>query len=221
MKFLKNNKGFSIAELVAVLPLGLLIIAAMTIGIIKFSTAYTEITLYSQLQREVINSIESIKYGYPKSPNTDDQNLIGLSTAKKVIISGTQLSSTQMTLKPPNLTSASGDSPYYSTFFLNRQGFLMVTSYYGTSVFTDQVFPKDKTKGNQKSKFKILNNDIFINSTPSIGENSQDGISLVTIHLKVQVRFRERKENQNSHDDFKKNTKVVDFSATIYAANTL
>ena len=220
MKFLKDNKGFGLAELVAVLPLGILVMVALTVGVIKFSMAYTEITLYSQLQREVINAIESVKYGYPKSPYTDNQNLIGLSTAQKVIIAGAQNSSTQITLKPPNLTSASGDSPYYSKFFLNRQGFLMVTSYYGNSTFTDQVFPKDKTKGNQKSRFKILNNDIFINSTPFIDGSTSNEIGLVTIHIKAQVRFRKRGKNQNAHDDLKKNTKTVDFKATIYAANT-
>lgn len=222
MRLIENSKGFSLAELVATLPLGILIVAALTVGIIKFSMAYTEITFYSQLQKEVIDTIESIKYGYPKDPYTTNKSLIGLSTAAKVIIPGSQISAPEITIRPPNLTSSSGDSPNYSRFYLNREGYLMVTSFYGSSTFTEQVFPRGSKKFGKKRKFKILNSDIFTNSTPYNGGaiQTESNPKLVTIHIVARVRFREKKKDQNTQVDLKKNTKTVDFKATIYAANT-
>lgn len=222
MRLLRDNKGFSLAELVATLPLGILIVTALTVGMIKFSMAYKEITFYSQLQKEVLDTIESIKYGYPKDPYTKNKNLIGLSTAAKIIIPGSQIYSQEITIKPPNLSSSSGDSPNYSRFYLNRDGHLMVTSFYGSSSFTEQVFPNDSGKLGKKKRFEILNSDIFINSTPHKPSDIQteSNPKLVTIHIIARVRFREKKKDQNTQEDVEKNTKTVDFKATIYAANT-
>ena len=62
MQKIKNQKGYTIAELVAVLPLGLLIMAALTLGVLHFIKNYQEIVMYSRLQREVLQAIETIRY---------------------------------------------------------------------------------------------------------------------------------------------------------------
>ena len=216
MKRIKNQKGYSLPELVAVLPLGLIIMAALTMGILEFVKNYQEITLYSDLQQEVMQTIETIRYGYAKTPYTDNQILIGLVTANEVILqNNAQGSSRTIKLIPVDLTSSNGETTNYSRFYLNRNNELMVTSSYDGRTFTERVFPTDNRKIGKHRKFEIINQDIFTNVTPS----NQDKIYLVKIHIKARVRFRKKSKHISKAQDLKQNTKTVDFETVVYVSN--
>ncbi len=217
MKRRNNEYGYTLAELVAVLGLGLLIMSVMVVGVLNFIKSYQEISLYSRLQQEVVRAIETIRYGYAKSPITDGKILIGLTTAYRVNLSyGTNGNSSQMTITPVDLSTSTGETQNYSRFYLDRMGNLMVTSNYDGRVFTERVFPKDNKKIGRDYQFKIINKDLFYDVTP----NLHNGLSnLFKIHIVARVRFRAKGPNQNTAEDLRQNTKTVDFETIVYASN--
>ncbi len=216
MKTINNERGYTLAELVAVLPLGLLIMAALTLGTVQFIKNYQEIRLYSRLQQEVMQTIETIRFGYVENPYTKNQILIGLATANKVELeTHAQGYSTVLTIKPVDLTTSNGETSNYSTYYLDMNNELMVRSNYGGRSFTRRVFPIDNRKIGRFHQFEIVNKDIFTNVTPS----DQTQIYIVKIHIKARVRFRDKGRNQTNKEDLRVNTKIVDFETNVYASN--
>ncbi len=219
MKYLKDMRGYTLAELVAVLPMGLIIIAALTVGILHFVKTYQEITMYSELQKETMNTIEVIKYGYPKSPITDNKILIGLSNAYQINFPNSTVHNSaysEIIIKPVDPNSENGITDSYARYYLNRNNELMLTANYNGRMFREKIFPKENKKIGRFWQYEIINKDLFYDVTP----NPQSGlVMLIKIHLKTRVRLRKKGKDQNTDEDIKLNTKTVDFETVIYASN--
>ena len=94
MKILKNNSGTTLIELVASLPLGILVFLILTIVLVNFMTSYQDTRLYTQLQEELFDSIETIRHGFiykrltgaQNAPPEQKKDIIGLLTANQALI---------------------------------------------------------------------------------------------------------------------------------------
>ena len=84
MKILRNNKGYSLIEIIAGIPLTVLVFTIFAIGILHFVTTFQEVKLYNQLSQDLFDAIEIMRHGYMYDGVTDDEGLIGFTTAKKV-----------------------------------------------------------------------------------------------------------------------------------------
>jgi len=214
---LKKQNGYSLAELVVALPLSILVIVILTFAITNFVTTYQEIQLYTQLQEELFNAIETMRYGYAKegvtgsfySPENEKEGLIGLLTAKEVTIG---ISGKSITILPINLNPG---VPYYSQFFLDDKGHLRVSGQYGIKTYTNElVFPKTARKIGGDQQFKIL--ELFF--VPKKVVNNK--IYMLGIEIKARVRFREKLESQSLEEDTQVNTKTITYKTSVYLANS-
>ncbi len=211
-----NQKGYYLADLVASLPLAVLIILAFTFVVINFLRTYEEVRLYTQLQDELFAAVETMRYGYsyddvtgnPSDPADLKEGLIGLITANEVIIG---LDHSSITLIPVILTP---NLPYYSEFYLDTNNHLRASGKYGLKSFSDKLlFPTGLKKLGGKFQFRILE----LNFTPEKIVN--DKIYLLGIQIKAQVRFREKSLKQTAEEDIRLNTKTIEYETSVFLTN--
>ena len=211
-----NQKGYYLADLVASLPLALLIILAFTFVVMNFLTTYEEVKLYTQLQDELFAAVETMRYGYsidnvtgnPSDPAEQKEGLIGLITANDVTIG---LSHRSITLTPVILTPG---LPYYSEFYLDTNNHLRASAKYGLKSFSDKlIFPSGLKKIGGQHQFRILE----LNFIPE--KIVQDKIYLLGIQIKAQVRFREKSIKQTAEEDIRLNTKTIEYQTSVFITN--
>jgi len=87
MKLLKNEKGVSLVEVIAGIPLAIILFGVLAMTMLHFVQVYQETKLYTQLQEDLYNAIEVIRYGYSDEYYNMGEGLIGLMTARDVEIS--------------------------------------------------------------------------------------------------------------------------------------
>lgn len=212
-KILKNQKGISLIEMLAGLPLAAVVFAIFGIALSHFIITYQETQLYTQLQEDLFSAIETMRYGYALEGVTDDEGLIGLMTAQTVEFS---ISRTDMTIKPIVVNPI---YTYKSVFSVNDDDQLEVRSTYGAKYFRTPklVFPSTPTKmiGNQP-QFKILNpRNIW-----TVLKTDNDGNALLLkIEMEAQVRFRERKRGESREEDIRRNIKKIRYETSVFLGN--
>jgi len=216
MKILKNNKGYSLIELVAGIPLTAVVFVIFAIGIVHFTTTFQEVKLYTQLQQDLFDAIEIMRHGYLYEGINDDEGLIGLTTAKKVKI-GESRNSIRVT---PLVTNLSTEELYYVDYILNDMDQIEIDGKYGLIPFTERktVFPSTPTKFiDGKPQFTIKNprNIWTVTRTDALGNP-------LMVHIKLvgQVRFREKMRDQNNEDDIRKNTRTITYETSVYLGNS-
>ena len=218
MKLLNNAKGIALTELLAAIPLTILVFVILIIGIVNFVTTYQEVRLYTQLQEELFDAVETMRYGYTKADVTggindldrEKEGLIGLLTARKVEF-GTGGS---ITIYPPSVDQTFGEEGYWSRFYLDENKHLRVSARYGVKVFQNElVFPSGINKVGNDYQFQITE----LNFTPI--KSIQDKIYVLGIHIKARVRFREKLKDQSIEDDINLNTKSIEYNTSVYMAN--
>ncbi len=214
---IRSNKGISLIELLVSLPLAVLIITGVSFSLLHFINSYQEVKLYTQLQEDLFNAIETMRYGYSYKTYTHDEGLIGLSTAKSVKLSQTV---NQIEINPVIVEEGLGTSSYWSRFTLDNNGHLNVTSRYGLQQFDEpkQIFPSTPTKMiDNQPQFKILNpyNVWSVEKTDGNGNPV-----LLKISLEGRVRFRKKGQNQSNEDDIRNNTKTVKYETSVFIGNT-
>jgi len=212
-KILRNQKGISLIEMLAGLPLAAVVFTIFGIALSHFIITYQETQLYTQLQEDLFNAIETMRYGYALEGVTDDEGLIGLMTAQKVEFS---TSRTDMTIKPIVVDPI---YDYRSVFSINDDDQLEVRSTYGVKSFRTPklVFPSTSTKmiGNEP-QFKILNpRNIWTVLKTDIEGNAL----LLKIELEAQVRFREKQRGQSSAEDIRRNTRKIRYETSVFLGN--
>ena len=212
-KILRNQKGISLIEILAGIPLAAVVFAIFGIALSHFIITYQETQLYTQLQEDLFSAIETMRYGYALEGVTDDEGLIGLMTAEKVEFS---LSRTDMTIKPMVVDPT---YDYRSTFSVNDDKQLEVRSTYGVKYFRTPklVFPSTSKKmiGNQP-QFKILNPR---NIWTVLKTDNEGNPLLLKIELEAQVRFRERKRGQSREEDIRRNTRKIRYETSVFLGN--
>jgi type II secretory pathway pseudopilin PulG len=216
MKILKSQKGISLIEILAGIPLATLVFAIFTISVLHFVTTFEETKLYTQLQEDLFNAIETMRYGYAYEYHTDGEGLIGLMTADTVSIS-----TSRNTLKiRPIVVNQTLKNDYWCTFTLNNNNQLEVYAKYGLKPsFPDRpvIFPSTPIKMiGREPRFKILNrgNIWSIEKTDAYGKPL-----MIKIELKGQVRFRERRKDQSREDDVRQNIRIIKYETSVFLGN--
>ena len=209
---LKNQKGISLIELIAAIPLTVLVFSILTMAVSNFATTYRETRLYLQMQDELYSVVDMIRHGYVEDNIDADEGLIGLMTANRVVVGGNR---NVMTLRPVIISEGLPDA-YRTTYFADSDGSITVSGQYGLNNFQDvQIFPSSNRKVGRELQFKLTDPNVF-----TVIESSTYGPILVRIDLKGQVRFREKQVGQNPEEDIKLNTKAVEYSTSVFVGNT-
>ena len=212
MKLLKNNKGYSLIEIIAGLPLVALVFVIFGIGIVHFVTTFQEITLYTQLQDDLFNAIEIMRHGYMSEGDTDNEGLIGLTTAKKVTFS----SSRNYIWVYPLALNPELEESYKVKFSVNDRMQLETEGRYGLNNYQGKmIFPSTPTKYiGRDPQFTIKNpREIWKYSANS------DNL-MIDIKLVGQVRFREKLRNQSNEDDIRRNTRTITYETSVFLGNS-
>jgi len=216
MNKFKDQKGYSLVELVISLPLSILVVIIAAFAIINFVRTYNEVKLYTQLQEDLFNAVETMRYGYTKtsvtggiaSPESEKEGLIGLMTAKEVEIDH---SGRLISIKP---ISVDPGIEYRSTFFLDENNNLRTSGQYGIKIYQNElVFPSTLKKIGNEQQFQLIELKF---ERKKVYNNR---IHLLGIEIIAQVRFREKEEHQSIEDDRQVNTKTIKYKTSVYIAN--
>ncbi|MCK4312558.1 MAG: hypothetical protein KAW88_07470 [Candidatus Cloacimonetes bacterium] len=215
MKILKSQKGVSLIEVIAGIPLATLVFAIFTISVLHFITTFEETRLYTKLQEDLFNAIETMRYGYAYEPHTDNEGLIGLMTADSV-----NIWSSRNTLEMrPIVINQTLKKDYWCTITLNDDNHLEVYAKYGLKNFPERkiVFPSTPKKMiGREPQFKILNRG-NIWTVEKMSYNKKP--LMIKIQLEGQVRFRERRRGQTREDDIRQNTRTIKYETSVFIGN--
>ncbi len=213
MRILKNNKGYSLIEIVAGLPLVALVFVIFGVGIVHFTTTFQEVKLYTQLQQDLFEAIEIMRHGYMLDGVTDNEGLIGLTTAKK--IDNSSVISLKVT---PLVLNQDMEDDYNVTYYVDDNMQLRADGSYGVKHFSKEpIFPSTPTKYiGRLPQFKIKNpHEIW-----TVSEYDAQGNALMLdIKLVGEVRFREKMRNQTNEDDLRKNTRTITYKTSVFIGN--
>ncbi|MDO9578855.1 MAG: hypothetical protein Q7J16_13310 [Candidatus Cloacimonadales bacterium] len=214
MKLIKNEKGVSLVELIAGIPLAVILFGVMIMAMMHFIRVYQETKLYVQLQEDLYNVIETVRYGYADDYYNVGEGLIGLITARSVSVSPNHRILTVYPLlveQNPN---------YKCEYTVNDDRQITIKLYYKHVMEEPKlIFPSTKPVffGNE-AQFKILNQSTAWN----IVEIDEEGNPLMLkIHLEGQVRYRARQQGQSIADDLRQNTRTITYETVIFLGNSV
>ncbi len=203
---LKNNKAFTLTELIAGIVLSTLVALIFSTLLLFFFRTYSEITEYNKLQDDTFLVLQTIRNGLTKENFNRGKPLIGLTTAKTVEITGLGSS---VTIRPPASAGAR-----YIKYSVDSQKRLIATSQDNTSYVNSVVlFPNTNEKYKRKYKYTVESLN-FRNVTTGTTK-----VKLVEVTIKTQVRFREKAKSQNVAQDKEENLRTIEFKQVIYVAN--
>jgi len=156
-----------------------------------------------------LETIEALRYGYVKQGVNDNESIIGLLTANNVNIASNNKS---VTITP--IVVKAGER-HWASYSLSAKGEIILNAVYGIKNINGEViFPKSKEVIDKNLKYKITEFQIR-NISPFIS----DKISLVSIVIEGQVRFRPKQSGQNKVEDERLNTKSARFETKVYISN--
>ncbi len=223
MKLKLNQKGVSLIELVAGIPIATLLFATLIMAMMHFVKTYQETKLFLQLQDELYQTIEYMRYGYAHETETQGEQMIGLMTARKVYLSP---SGNYLQIYPLT-TNQSQAELYWTRFTVNDNHHLVLRSQYGgfKSIEPIIIFPKTKFHETQRAQpprkigneyqFKILNP----RSIWQIQYDENGEAVMVHIRIEGQVRFRLKGEKQTNLEDKKQNTRSIAYETSVFLGN--
>ncbi|MDP8211652.1 MAG: hypothetical protein RAO94_09020 [Candidatus Stygibacter australis] len=214
-----NESGILLPDIVASLPLGVIVFAVLAMSVLNFTAAYQDLKEYTKLQDDLFHAIETIRYGYvQRGINTNSQALSGLLSANQTTIGGNGNSITMKIDTNPQF-------PIESQVSIDGSGAMKIRGNYGATMFSSPltnsrdiwIFPEGSTRINGVLKYRIINNDSAF--TPLKVDNNGN-VRLIGINLEAQVRFRERSNGQSADDDLRMNTKSIKYSTKVFMGNT-
>lgn len=204
----KNQKGFTLTELIAGIVLVTLLFTGFTIFYMQFLKGLFEMREFNQLQEDVLYTFESMRHGYAKKNINDKKGLIGLLTAQTVAIS---TNNSAVTITP--IITDTG-SRYWAKYSLDNEGRILLNAQYGLYHISNQViFPSSSEKVGREYKYQVTN---FKISNLTSGGNF---VKLVRIKIDAEVRYRQRGLDQNRVEDQKQNIGNVSFETVVYIDN--
>lgn len=213
MKILKNEKGVSLVEIIAGIPLTVIIFGVLAMSIMHFVKVYHETKLYVQLQEDLYNVIETIRYGYAEESYNQGEGLIGLITARTVNISS---NSRVLTVYPLLVEQ----NPNYKCIYTVNDNQQIIVKLYYKNVMEEPklIFPSTKPVffGNE-AQFKILNKS----TVWRIEENDGGNPTLVKIRLEGQVRYRARIQGQSASEDLRQNIRTITYETMVFLGNSV
>lgn len=220
---IRNERGMLLPDLIASLPLGVIVLVVMTFSVINFLVAYSDIQDYTKLQDDLFQAVETLRYGYVQSGvNTNNVALCGLMTANQVTLDDSRSS---MTLKIDGNPSL----PIQSKFSIDGAGMMKLRGNYGSQLFSSQgsnasdvaIFPKSTRRVGGELKYRITNPSTAFRILAS-EKNKNTGatmVKLLGVDIRAQVRFRERENGQSEADDIRTNTRQIRYQTRIFVPN--
>ena len=207
-----NNKGVSLIELVAGLPLTVILFTTMILTMMHFVRTYQETRLYLQLQEDLFQAIETMRYGYAQEPQTKNDGLIGLMTAKDVILNSPNVLEVR-----PLLTNLTYTESYKAFFKINDDHHIVYEGYSGLADHIGPlvIFPSTPPKQiGRQWQFQILNHQ-------DVWRVIYDGEKPIKVRIRLEgrVRFRERRTGQFVEEDLRSNTKTCVFETIVFLDN--
>lgn len=215
---LKNQKGIMLPDIIASLPLGVIVLTVMTLAILNYINAYSDLRDYTKLQDDLFQAVETIRYGYvQRGINTNGQSLCGILSANRVSVdnNGNAL----------NLVVDTESSYEIRTNVTLSNGSLNLRGSYGATIFSSPnsssnnitIFPDDSSKINGQKKYQIINSNSVFTSRK---QDSNGNVRLLEINLEARVRFRERINGQSADDDIRINTRTIRYKTNVFVGNT-
>lgn len=138
-----NQKGLSLAEVLAGMVVSTILIGLAAIAIITFYTKFRELSYFADLQQQAFDAVETVKYGYPIAEQTG-YIFSGVANAKSLTldaISGGWGSFSGITCIPDR--SRPGHSNDYVRYYWDRNAqALRMQALYGIRFYSEQIFPK-------------------------------------------------------------------------------
>ncbi|MCF7793799.1 MAG: type II secretion system GspH family protein [Candidatus Cloacimonetes bacterium] len=225
MKKIRNQKGVSLIELIAGIPIATLLFATLILAMVHFVKTYQETKLFLQLQEDLYQTIEYMRYGHAHETETEGEQLIGLMTARDV-----QLSAAGNYLQIfPLMTNQTYAGSFWTRYTVNDDHQMEVRSRYGNSktVETMLIFPRMKFHENQQNErpkkfgnepqFEIMNpRDIW-----TVHVDDGGNAMMVDIRLEGKVRYRERQDGQSTREDIAKNTRTIVYETSVFLGNAV
>lgn len=214
-----NEKGILLPDIVASLPLGVIVFAVMAMAVINFTAAYQDLREYSKLQDDLFQAIETIRYGYvQRGINTNNQSLSGLLSANQATIDG---NGNRIIMK----IDTNPQVPVESQVFIDTGGTMKMRGNYGTTMFSSPltnsrdiaIFPEGNTRIDGQLKYRITNPGSAFSSLKADGNGN---IRLLGIELEARVRFRERSNGQSTTEDLRLNTRSIKYTTKVFIGNT-
>jgi len=218
-KKIHNESGILLPDIVASLPLGVIVFAVLAMSVLNFTAAYQDLKEYTKLQDDLFHAMETIRYGYvQRGINTNDQSLCGLLSANQTIIGDNGY---RITMK----VDTNPQFPIESQISIDGSGALKIRGNYGSTMFSSPltnsqdiaIFPEGSTRINGVLKYRITNRGSAF--TP-LKEDNNGNVRLIEINLEAQVRFRERSNGQSADDDLRMNTKTIKYTTNVFMGNT-
>lgn len=221
---IQNERGLLLPDLIASLPLGVIVMVIMTFSVINFLLAYSDVSDYTKLQDDLFQTVETLRYGYVQSGvNTNSVALCGMMTANQVILGESR---TSMTLK----VDGNPAFPIQSKYWISGDGMLKLRGRYGSQQFSTPsstssdipIFPRSDHRVGGELKYRILNpGSAFTPLRADVNSNTGDSnVRLLGVNIEAQVRFRERENGQSEEDDLKMNTRRIRYQTKIFVPNT-
>ena len=212
MKLLKNEKGVSLVELIAGIPLAVILFGVLAMSMMHFVKVYQETRLYIQLQEDLYNVIETIRYGYSDEYYNLGEGLIGLITARNVTVSSNRrILTVYPLLVEQNLN-------YKCEYIIDDDRQIRVKLYYKRVMEEPKlIFPSTKPIFfSNEAQFKILNQS----TVWSIVESDANGNpEMVKIRLEGQLRYRARQQGQSIAEDIRQNTRTITYETVVFLGN--
>lgn len=219
---LNNERGLLLPDLVASLPLGVIVLAVMTFSVINFLVAYEDIRDFTQCQDELFQAIETIRYGYVDDGVVNNESLCGMMTANEVKLSDSR---SELSMEVDGDVSMQIRSEYK----INSSGQLKLRGRYGSQLFSLNgvsgndipIFPRSDRRIDGELKYRITNpNSAF---TPlKVDTDDQTGerrVRLLGVDIEAQIRFREREDGQSTLEDLRVNTRTIRYQTKIFVPN--
>ncbi len=213
-----NEKGILLPDIVASLPLGVIVMVVMTMSMLNFIFAFQDIQEYTKMQDDLFKAIETIRYGYvQRGINTNNQSLCGLLSANQVTL-GEGGSSIRMKVdsNPANAVE--------SVVSIDAGGTMKLRGSYGSTMFSSPltnsrdipIFPESNTRIDGQLKYRITNPSTAF--TPREADKNGN-VRLLEINLEAQVRFRERRNGQSVEEDVRMNTRTIRYETKVFIGN--
>lgn len=217
---LNNERGLLLPDLVASLPLGVIVLAVMTFSVINFLVAYGDIRDFTQCQDELFQAVETIRYGYVQEGVVNSRSLCGMMSANMVT------SSSQNNLR----MEVDGDpaTQILSEYKIDGSGQLTLRGRYGSQLFyisgstgnDIKLFPTSDRRIDGVLKYRIINpGSAFTPIKVDEGDAGTNYIRLLGVNLEAQVRFRERENGQTTEEDARMNTRTIRYETKIFVPN--
>lgn len=182
---LRNDKGFSLIELISALVLVAILFIMASWGVYAFIVKYQQLVRYADLQEEAVAAIETIKHGGPMG---DSFNTIFLGVASADSLQLLNYSYEHGGYRTIKCYSSKNETAHlndYVEFYWDPiTGKIKYNSLYGTS-FTnaEQIFPQDANDERIKANKLIFN---FYHSN-----------KIVTVDFEAEVRINEAEEEED------------------------